>query len=149
MKNPNPTIIPGVRSPYEQVGGLVHFGRMLDKIRAHHAGRLPPAWIAALGAPNGFDGKTCRFLHLDYAALTAETLKGGTDEQLLEWAFAHGRRPDDLEIEMFNAYLSKLGWRDAYTERVKIRLGEIGLPAGTVETMFDFIDLDEGREPHP
>jgi len=25
------------------------------------------------------------------------------------------------------------------------RLAEIGLPPGTVETMFEFLDLDEGR----
>jgi gluconokinase len=25
------------------------------------------------------------------------------------------------------------------------RLAEIGLPSGTVQTMFEFIDLDEGR----
>ncbi len=141
------TIIPGVRSPYEQVGGLVHFGRMLDKIRAHHAGLLPPDWVAALGSEKGLDGRTCRFLRIDYAGLRTESLKGGDDGQVLAWAFAHGRRPNDEEIEIFNTFLVKLGWRDAYSERVKIRLEEVGLPAGLVQTMFDFIDLDEGRPP--
>ena len=46
---------------------------------------------------------------------------------------------------MFNAFLSKRGWRDTSTQRVNERLAEIGLPAGTVQTMFEFIDLDEGR----
>lgn len=141
----NPTLIPGLRSPYEQVGGLVHFGRMLDKIRLHHAGRLPPGWVAALGAAKGFDGRTCRLLHLEYPALVAETLKGGADEQLLAWAFSQGRRPTEEEIEIFNGFLSKLGWNDAYAERVKFRLGESGFPPDAALTMFDFIELDEGR----
>jgi len=33
MANSYPTIIPGLRSPSDQVNGLVYFGRMLDKIR--------------------------------------------------------------------------------------------------------------------
>lgn len=140
-----PTLLPGIRSPYEQVGGLYHFGRMLDKIRAHAAGKLPPDWVAAMGAAKGFDGRCCRFLGVDYAELQAETLKGGTDEQLLEWAQSRGRKASEEELEIFNAFMSKLGWRDKYVERVDLRLQEVGLPTGTVLTMFDFIDLDEGR----
>ncbi len=33
--------VPGLRSCYARVGRLVYFGRMLDKIRLHAAGRLP------------------------------------------------------------------------------------------------------------
>jgi hypothetical protein len=142
-----PTIIPGLRSPYEQVGGIVHFGRMLDKIRLHREGKLPEDWVAAKGAENGMDGRCCRLLKVEYAALEAQTLKGGTDEALLSWAFAKGRKPNEEEIEIWNGFLTKLGWRDRYAERVRIRLEEVGLPAGRVLTMFDFIDLDEGRPP--
>ena len=31
----------GLRSPYDKVGGLFYFGRMLDKIRRHENGELP------------------------------------------------------------------------------------------------------------
>ena len=41
------THIPGLRSPYDTVGGIVQFGRMLDKIRLHAAGKLPAAWVEA------------------------------------------------------------------------------------------------------
>ena len=92
-----------------------------------------------------FDGRCCTFLHIDYAALEAETLKGGTDEALLAWAFAKGRQPSEEEIEVWNAFMTKRGWRDAGTQRLHERLAEIGLPPGTVQTMFEFIDLDEGR----
>lgn len=36
--------VPGIRSSYEKVGGIVYFGRMLDKIRLHAAGQLPDGY---------------------------------------------------------------------------------------------------------
>jgi gluconokinase len=145
--NTYPTIIPGLRSPAGQIQGIVYFGRMLDKIRLAAAGHLPEGWQAMRGiaTKGSFDSRCCNFLHVDYAALEAETLKGGADEELLAWAFAHGRRPSEEEIETWNAFMTKRGWRDAGTQRLNERLAEIGLPAGTVQTMFEFIELDEGR----
>lgn len=146
MPLPYPTLIPGLRSPFDPVNGLVYFGRMLDKIRLAAAGKLPADWQPMRGAVKGsFDWRCCEFLHLDYAALEAETLKGGSDEELLAWAFAHGRKPSEQEIEVWNAFMTKRGWRDAGTTRLNERLAEIGLPPGAVQTMFEFIDLDEGR----
>jgi hypothetical protein len=146
--NAYPTIIPGLRSPSDQIKGLVYFGRMLDKIRLAAAGKLPEAWqpMRGVAMKGTFDSFCCNFLKIDYAAIEIETLKGDkSDEELLEWAYAHGRRPTDEEIEVWNGFMTKRGWRDAVTQRVHFRLAEIGLPPGTVETMFEFIDLDEGR----
>jgi Domain of unknown function (DUF5069) len=66
---------------------------------------------------------------------------------MLEWAFTHGRNPSDEEIEIWNDYVSKRCWRDQFTPRLAIRLEEADLPLGSVLTMFDYIDLDEGRSP--
>jgi gluconokinase len=44
-----PTIIPGLRGPGEMVNGIVHFGRMLDKIRLAMVGKLPEAWSPLAG----------------------------------------------------------------------------------------------------
>jgi len=148
MAKSYPTIIAGLRSPAEQVNGIVYFGRLLDKMRLAAAGKLPPDWEEARGKklPNSFDSRCCRFLQIDYVALEAETLQGDkTDAELLEWTFQHGRRPNEEEIEIWNAFMTKRGWRDAGSQRLNERLAEIGLPAGTVPTMFEFIDLDEGR----
>lgn len=147
MSQKYPTIIPGLRSPSEQVKGLVYFGRMLDKMRLAAAGKLPADWQAARGTnmATSFDARCCRFLRIDYAAIEKEALKGGSDEELLEWAFKNGRRPAEEEMEIWNAFMTKRGWRDAGTQRLNERLAEIGLPPGTVQTMFEFIDLDEGR----
>ncbi len=143
-----PTIIPGLRSPSDQVSGLVYFGRMLDKIRLAAAGKLPEGWQPMRGTAmkNSFDDRCCKFLRIDYAALETETLKGGkNDEDLLAWAFTKGRKPTEDEIEVWNGFMTKRGWRDGGTQRLNERLAEIGLPPGTVQTMFEFIDLDEGR----
>jgi Domain of unknown function (DUF5069) len=142
-----PTIIPGLRSPFDQVKGIVYFGRMLDKIRLAVKGKLPDVWQASRGThiKTNLDSRCCNFLRIDYPALEAETLKGRSDEELLAWAFANGRQPTEDEIEVWNTFMIKRGWRDSGTQRLNERLAEIGLPPGTVETMFEFIDLDEGR----
>jgi gluconokinase len=147
MSVSNPTVIPGLRSPYDPTGGIVYFGRMLDKIRLHAQGLLPDEWAKALGFayPTSFDARCCRFLAIDYDALREQVLMGGTDDEILEWVFTHGRRPSEEEIEIWNAFMTKRGWRDAGTAVVHKRLAEIGLPPDAVSTMFDFIDLDEGR----
>jgi hypothetical protein len=121
---------------------------MLDKIRLNAKGELPEEWASMVGPGHAgsFDMRCCAFLGLDYADLVGETLKGGTDVELLEWAFGKGKRPTPEEIEVWNAFMTKRGWRDAASQRVKERLKEIGLEPGTVETMFEFIDLDEGRK---
>ena len=41
--------VPGLRSCYAKVGRLIYFGRMLDKIRLHAAGRLADEYHAQLG----------------------------------------------------------------------------------------------------
>src|SRR6266404_6621083 len=147
MAIPYPTLIPGLRSPFDQVKGIVYFGRMLDKIRLAAAGKLPEAWQVTRGTASerSFDSRCCKFLHIDYPAIEAETLKGGSDEGLLAWAFEHGRQPSEEDIDVWNGFMTKYGWRDTRTQRLNERLAEIGLPPGTVKTMIAFIDLDEGR----
>ncbi len=143
----HPTLLP-LRSPYETVGGLVHFGRMLDKIRLHAQGKLPSDWVAAQGAgPGGYDALTCRFLRVDYDALAVEARRGAPDEAVLEWVLARGRKPSEEKLLVWNAFLSKRNWRDEQTSRLHYRLQREGLPATAVRTMFDFLDLDEGRPP--
>jgi hypothetical protein len=62
-----PTLIPGLRSPSDQVNDLVYFGRMLDKIRLAAAGKLPEGRQAARGTTmkGSFDSRCCKFLNID------------------------------------------------------------------------------------
>ncbi len=141
--------VPGLRSPYAKVGRLVYFGRMLDKIRLHAAGRLPADYVANLGdagEPTVFDAHCCRFLGVNYADVRARTLAGMPDADVLAWAEAHGTPRTDEECEIWNFFMCKRGWRDAAAGRLKLRIDQGGLAGKPILTMFDFLDYDEGRE---
>jgi len=135
-----------LRSPAAKVGGLVYFGRMLDKIRAHAKGELPGEYQQNLG--ERFDRRCVDFLEVDYGKLVARVKEGGTDEEILEWCFAQGRKPADGEIYVWNEFMRKRGWNDELSETLIRRKREGGMAdRSDIETMFHFIDADEGREP--
>lgn len=145
--NPAP---PDLRSPADTVGGIVYFGRLLDKVRLHAAGRLPEDLVENLG--KGFDARCTHFLRVDYAALVDRVRQGGdgADEAILEWCFSHGRQPDEEEIEIWNAFMQKRGLKDDGTSTLERRKRESGLDGRTdVETMFQYLDADEGRPVQP
>ena len=141
--------IPGLRSCYSKVGRLVMFGRTLDKIRLHAAGQLPPEYVANLGESRAalFDGRCCRFLGVRYEDLRARTLLGGADEEILAWAEARGTPRTDEECTAWNRFVSKLGWRDDRSVTLRERLAAVGLEGKPIETFFDLIEFDEGRDP--
>ncbi len=138
--------VPGLRSCYEKVGGIYYLGRMFDKIRLHAAGKLPEDYHANLG--KGFDARALTFLDVDYPSMVERVKQGGTDGELLEWCFQRGRRPKDEEIEIWNEFMRKRGWKDEGTPTLARRLKEIHCEDRTdIQTSFDFIELDEGRDP--
>lgn len=143
--------IPGLRSPYAKLDRLVYLGRMLDKIRLHAAGKLPPDYVCNIGddKPGMFDTRCCRFLRVAYEDLKATTLGGGTDAEVLAWAEEKGGRRSDEEVLVFNSFLMKRGWHDAADNvaRLQMRIRESGLESKPIETFFDYIDFDEGRDP--
>jgi hypothetical protein len=74
--------------------------------------------------------------------------QGGTDQEILEWAFKHGGEPTDEEILVWNQFMSKRGWNDELTERLAMRKRQSGFSdRDDIQTFFDYIDLDEGRDP--
>ncbi len=141
--------VPGLRSCYAKVGRLVYFGRLLDKIRLHAAGRLPAEYVANLGDAQFYvlDGRCCRFLGVPYADLQARTLANSNDEELLVWAHAHGTTRTDEECHMWNRFILKLGWRDERSSVLPQRIRDSGLTGKTIETLVDHIEYDEGRDP--
>ena len=142
MSNP----VPGLRSPTDQVGGLYYFGRMIDKIRLHHAGKLPPDYLPGLGS--GFDERCVHFLRVSYQSLADHVIATGnaSDEELLTWAMETGRHPDEEEIEVWNGFMSKRGWKDEGSERLAERKLESGFQdRAEIETFFQYLDADEGR----
>lgn len=141
--------VSGLRSCYGKAGRLVYFGRMLDKIRLHAAGKLPAEYQANLGDGQFFvlDGRCCRFLGVRYADLRDRTLAGGTDDAILDWAHASGLPRTDEECHMWNRFILKLGWRDERSAVLFERIRASGLTGRIVETVVDHIEYDEGRDP--
>jgi hypothetical protein len=145
------TPIPNLRSPYSKVGRIVYFGRMIDKIRLFAAGKLPPDYCDNLGDrdPGVFDGRCCSFLRAPYEDIRRRTLEGGTDEEILAWAEELGGRRPDADCVVWNGFMKKRGWRDSpdVVQRLRQRTAAGGLEGKPIETFFDFIDYDEGRDP--
>jgi hypothetical protein len=132
--------IPGLRHSAEEVGGVVFFGRMLDKMRLHARGELPADYKHGAGT----DLRVCRFLRVEYAALRDMVLAGASDQAALDWCYQHGRKPDEEEIFIFNAFLRKRAWRDNQTpelEEMKRARGFAG--RSDIQTFFDFHYADE------
>lgn len=134
------------RSAHDEVGGLIYFARMCDKIRLHAAGELPEAYLDYLG--KGFDGRICGFLRVDYPALRARVLAGASDEAALAWCLEQGRGLEDIDRLVWNGFARKRGWRDPdggsdFLANAKEQNGLAG--RGDIVTMFDFYDADEGR----
>ena len=144
MAQSYPTLIPGLRSPFDQVNGLVYFGRMLDKIRLHAKGALPSDYHANLG--KGFDEKCANFLRINYDQLVERVNRGGTDEEILHWCFESGRKPDENDVYVWNEFMRKRGWNDEVSQILERRKREAGMAdRSDIQTAFQFIDADEGR----
>lgn len=141
--------IPGLRSPYAKVGRIVYFGRMLDKIRLHAGGQLPPEYVENLGdtKPGLFDTRCCQFLGVRYDDVKARVLSGETDDAVLAWIENTAGRRADHECEVWNGFMIKRGWRDGAHARLRQRIAESRLEDKPIQTMFDYIDFDEGRDP--
>lgn len=143
-----PTPFP-LRSPRDTVGGIAVFGRILDKIRLNAGAGLPPGYhLGFIPGKRTFDDRVCTLLGVSFEALTDRVLAGGADEEILEWCFAHGRKPDPEHIELFNGFMMKRGWRDAATNGLIQQRAEAGLAhREDLVTFFDMMDVEEGRAP--
>lgn len=137
--------VPGLRTVYAKTGRLVYFGRMLDKIRLHAAGRLPADYQGNLGG--GFDARACTFLRVPFAEVRDRVLQGGTDEEVLAWCRARGGERSEDEARWWNAFMQKRGWRDDSSGMLQERIASFGLTGRPIETWFDLNEYDEGRDP--
>lgn len=133
------------RSPYDKCHGLVYFGRMLDKIRLHAEGKLSEDYIPNLG--KFLDHRCVLFFGIDYDALVEVIVAGASDEEGWNWCMTHGQKPSQEQVEVWNGFVTRIGWRDGLTEKLGQRLRESGFEDRTdIQTMFDYMDLDEGRK---
>ena len=134
------------RSTADETKGLRYFARTLDKIRLHAKGELDPEYHENLGA--GGDRRLLKFLRIKYDDLRARVLRGGTDEEILEWCFENGRRLDRNDIEIWNGFISKLGWNDFASDYLAKCKTEAGLAGrDDIQTLGQLFDAEEGRKP--
>lgn len=137
------------RSPKALLGGIAHLGRFIDKVRLRNAGQIQDYNYITVG----FDKYLVDFLKIDPRAFEQRVLEGGSDEELLAWVRAHGRKLSDQEIAQWSQELLTRGPKDdAARQRFQGRLQEIatkrGVPVASlppVSTWADVIELDEGR----
>ena len=147
-------IHPPQRSPRVKVGGLYHFGRMLDKVRAHQRGELPEEYHPNFGLRMGLDGLLCAFLGGTFAELCARVAEGGTDEEILAWCCERGPCPlSEGRTFGWNEFARKVGWSDIAGRFLKKVKAEDGISdRDDLVTAFDIIDFREGRakkQAHP
>lgn len=138
-----------IRSPRDPVGGIFVFGRILDKIRLTAQGKLPAGYnVGIIAGKRTFDDRVCRLLGVEFDALAARVAQGGTDEEILEWCFQTGRKPDAEQVEIWNGFMSKRGWRDAASDGLVQQRQAAGLGhREDIVTFFDLFDVEEERLP--
>jgi hypothetical protein len=140
---------PYPRSPKMLLGGMAHLGRFIDKIRLRHAGQILDYNYMTVG----FDKYLVDFLGIDGNTFEQQVLADGTDEELLSWVKANGRKVSDQEIAQWSQALLDSGPKDeAARRRFQDRLQDIarkrGVAVGSlppVTTWADVIELDEAR----
>jgi hypothetical protein len=67
-----------------------------------------------------------------YRDLRERVLQGGTDEEILNWCFENGRRPNEGDIFVWNGFASKLGWRDFATPTLEQAKEKAGYRIATI-----------------
>jgi len=124
----------------------MYFPRMLDKIRLHAQGQLPPEYHANLGIRKSADGMCLNFLRINYDDLKKRVLQGGSDEEILEWCYEKGRRLNEGDLVVWNNFMTKFGWSDFATSLLVTQKEKAGMTdRDDIQTIADFIDLEEGR----
>jgi hypothetical protein len=130
------------RSPYEKLGGITFLPRAIDKMRAHIAGTA--------GEYNAKTGYSTQLF--EFAGVTADEFEQivrehDTDEAVLQALLA--RKPlSEAEIEDWNQRsinrtpTDEAGWARHYKMLEDAGYGH----RMDVRTMYDRLDLDDGRE---
>lgn len=136
------------QSPYLKIGGMVYLSRMFDKMRLHLAGELPEDYHELRG--KGMDERACSYLRVEYDDVLELVEKGWDDEAVWQWCFENGRDLNDIDILIWNGFMTKRGCHEsdpavtALLERFK---DESGLGhRDDIETFFDYFEADEGRD---
>ena len=117
---------------------------MLDKIRSLARGELPPEYLEDF--EKDFDQKCAMFLGVNYDLVVNYVSQGLSDHAVLQSCFKMGHRPSKGEIYMWNEFMRKRGWNDELSGMLENHKKKHAmLSRSEIQTVFQFIEADEGR----
>ena len=140
-----------LRSPREGLGGYVILPRLIDKVRLHALGALPSDYVRNLLKPGlTLDGRFLKFTGLAADALQGAMLSSPTDELVLAWVDQHAAIHSDAEKQAWSERAAALRPDPRVAKFLVASLPDLAASLDiTVYTLFDLIDMDEGRLPIP
>ena len=136
--------LPHLRLPTVQVAGLVHFPRMIDKIRLSQAGKLPEDYVLGNGDGTCLDGRICRFFKVEFEALRTFVETGASDDAILAWFEAAATDFTPERILIISQFISKRGFRDESSASLVARKKEAGF--GDRPDILTWMDLIAAEE---
>ena len=130
------------RSPKQEMAGLVHLPRMIDKCRAYKENKL-----ADYIFPCPLDKIILNFLRVD-AEVFANMAKDKKDDEINEWAkeIIKSKPQSDLDLTN-NQILERRPDSKDRLEYFNDLRNKIDPSRTDVNTWADLIDLEEGRQP--
>ena len=137
------------RSPKEQVGGLCHLGRLIDKVKMRHAGKIQDYNYLTVG----FDKYLLDKLEIKGEDFEKRVLQGGTDAEIADWVKANGKALTDAEKAEWNNMVLTFGPKAPMAQQACDRnLAAIAEKRGVsvdqlshIKTWYELIEHDEGR----
>ena len=132
------------RSPRATLGGITFLPRTIDKMRANLAGTL-----GEYKAKIGYSERLFAFLDVTADEFEAVVAANADDAGVLAALMARAPRRT-AEIEAFNEQARSYPQDEAGRQRHQMLLEEAGYAHRTdITTMFDRLDLDDGRDVPP
>ena len=137
------------RSPKEQVGGLCHLGRLIDKVKMRSEGKIQDYNYLTVG----FDKYLLDKLEIKGEDFEKRVLQGGTDAEIADWVKANGKALTDAEKAEWNNMVLTFGPKAPMAQQAFDRnLAAIAEKRGvsvdqlpSIKTWFELIEHDEGR----
>ena len=130
------------RSPKQEMAGLVHLPRMIDKGRAYKENKL-----ATYIFPCPLDGIILNFLRVD-SEVFANMTRDKKDEEINDWAKKITESKSQSDLDFINKQI--LDRRPDSEDRLDYfndLRNKIDPSRTDVDTWADLIDLEEGRLP--
>lgn len=140
-----------LRSPREKLGGYVILPRLIDKVRLHALGALPSDYVRNLLKPGlTLDGRFLKFTGFAADALEGAILAAQTDELVLAWVDEHAAIHSDAEKHAWSEKAAAFRPDPRVAKFLMVSLPDLATSLDiTLYTLFDLIDMDEGRLPIP